>query len=857
MADDTPNAQPKDTQSTTPPASASAPASAPPTPSLLTIPQFAAEIKQRRPKLADIPDDVLVRETLVRRPKLMSMVQTSEPRPKLKRHDRELNLDQQFRKSSQAFFYNHPLIREAALGAASGLGLPESTSPTKDLAKGMASTLADDPQTPDEVAIAQGNRAMLPVYRVAKGIIQQTYGYGQEAFDAIDWKQFWDNAKGGEGFGNKSALKTDESGRQVGGEHLVHAAAGFATMLLTALKGGKKVPEAGEAVARAGEKVARIPDTLTVTAQRAAGTGPKLAGEVATKAVEDVTKHNATEMEHHSAATDKHAGAVDKITEANAAADSDYHTKVERINQDFDQKIEAAKQKFADNVAEREKKVAELRGQHAEKVAAARADWVRKAYESKQAGQQAAKVAARREALEHGQKAYTKLVDENVKSTHKAVRGDLDSRWNAIRDKIGTDTPVQAPPLYQAVESARGMLAGVPADLKIFNDIVKEITEKGENVETESGELQKVAKPSIPFDDARTQYSAIGEKAYGAEGNLRRALFTLYEAYDKALTSTAESAGAGKEYGALKSDWKNYMQDWHDMRGQATGGSPLARLLKAVDDPVVAGQVLGKFGDRLMQTYAKYNKYGASPTLMSKLRDLNAVNKALPKSVRVPNMPERLSPTPEPKLPEKPPVEQLHRDVIPIEEARHQKLERTAQDRPEPKPLPEAPPAPDIHKTLTVDEVVAKVREAKAQGAEDAAESAKTLGKHDLVLGGLSALGVVGLHNIAYALPYTIARFGEMALVTSEMGQRWLSKVTPQDMARINEVLAKTPEERGPVSQAVANGLIEKAKKGEKLPPLNMFQILLNKAQMGAILRVVAPPTQGQSQSPTQSATVQ
>jgi hypothetical protein len=689
---------------------------------------------------------------------------------------------------------------------------------------------------------------MLPVYRVAKGIIQQTYGYGQEAFDAIDWKQFWDNAKGGEGFGNKSALKTDESGRQVGGEHLVHAAAGFATMLLTALKGGKKVPEAGEAVARAGEKVARIPDTLTVTAQRAAGTGPKLAGEVATKAVEDVTKHNATEMEHHSAATDKHAGAVDKITEANAAADSDYSTKVERINQDFDQKIEAAKQKFADNVAEREKKVAELRGQHAEKVAAARADWVRKAYESKQAGQQAAKVAARREALEHGQKAYTKLVDENVKSTHKAVRGDLDSRWNAIRDKIGTDTPVQAPPLYQAVESARGMLAGVPADLKIFNDIVKEITEKGENVETESGELQKVAKPSIPFDDARTQYSAIGEKAYGAEGNLRRALFTLYEAYDKALTSTAESAGAGKEYGALKSDWKNYMQDWHDMRGQATGGSPLARLLKAVDDPVVAGQVLGKFGDRLMQTYAKYNKYGASPTLMSKLRDLNAVNKALPKSVRVPNMPERLSPPPEPKLPEKPPVEQLHRDVIPIEDARHQKLERTAQDRPEPKPLP-IPPQPP-----TLDGMIAELKKAKLEKAKEFGAGQAHLRTYDLV----AAMELLSkLPNITYPIMYVGARIGWGIMANTELMKAWLSKVTPKDVKILTETLDKMPEERAAASQAVADGLIEKAKKGEKLPPLSTFQWLLNRAQMGAILRVVAPPTQGQSQSPTQSATVQ
>lgn len=63
-------------------------------------------------------------------------------------------------------------------------------------------------------------------------------------------------------------------------------------------------------------------------------------------------------------------------------------------------------------------------------------------------------------------------------------------------------------------------------------------------------------------------------------------------------------------------------------------------------------------------------------------------------------------------------------------------------------------------------------------------------------------------------------------------------------MKVINEILAKVPEERGAVSQAVANGLIAKAKRGQPLPPMNMFQSLLDKSQMAGILRLVAPPQQ-------------
>src|SRR5208282_550378 len=277
----------------------------------------------------------------------------------------------------------------------------------------------------------------------------------------------------------------------------------------------------------------------------------------------------------------------------------------------------------------------------------------------------------------------------------------------------GVDHPVKAPSIYQSIEQSRAMLAGVPADLKIFNDLVKEITEKGEQVETESGDLQNVPKESIPFDDARTQFSAVGEKAYAADGNLRRVLFNVYEAYDKALSATAVEAGQGKVYAALKNDWKRYMQDWHDMRSMATGGSPLARLYRTVDLPVVAANVLGKFGDRLFDTFARYRTLGADPALLGTVRRLSKEEQAV--------------------------------------------------------------------------------------------------------------------------------------LVSSEMGQRWLSQVTPADIKAINEVLAKSPDKTPMVQQAITNGLIDQAKQGKPLPPLSTFSGLLTRAQLGLILRVIAPPKQSSS----------
>jgi len=628
--------------------------------------------------------------------------------------------------STQKFFENHPVVRELGMGALSGLGIPESSHPVWDMLKGLKSTITDPPKTKDEIAYAAIGGASLPLYRIAKGIVQQTYGYGQEMFDSIDWAHIGDEIKKNKGL-KDADLRVFKEGSG-GAPQFAHGVAGLATVIATILSGGKKkFPKPRKLPPVLVKKwLESFKEGPTTAAQRMAGTGPKLAKEVAESAVEE------------------HATTSAKAVETSKA--------------------------------------------WAEKVAAA-----------KKSISEAATVEGKREALQSAQKTYVQRIMDNVKETHTVVRKSLDERWNQLREAVGVDHPVKAPSIYQSIEQSRAMLAGVPADLKIFNDLVKEITEKGEQVETESGDLQNVPKESIPFDDARTQFSAVGEKAYAADGNLRRALFNVYEAYDKALSATAVEAGQGKVYAALKNDWKRYMQDWHDMRSMATGGSPLARLYRAVDLPVVAANVLGKFGDRLFGTFARYRTLGADPALLGTVRRLSKEEQALPKA-KATKMPAR----------------------------------------------PESS-AVAIPKPPNFDDIIKKTQEAKIEQAEKTREQALTLSKHDFTLGLISGISAFGLHSWSYAVPYVLARAGEAVLVSSEMGQRWLSQVTPADIKAINEVLAKSPDKTPMVQQAITNGLIDQAKQGKPLPPLSTFSGLLTRAQLGLILRVIAPPKQSSS----------
>lgn len=576
----------------------------------------------------------------------------------------------------------------------------------------------------------------------------------------------------------------------------------------------------------AADKTGTKPGIVQRIGQRMVGTGPRMAE----KAVREEERRVAAAPE-----------AVDEIKARAKEA-------IDKKNEDYDAKIADIHKRYANDVAERERQIAKAESDHAIAVADELEAYQRRVAESSHESKGEAMIEAHRRKLTTQSSSLSDTVQNNVRNTHDLVRGSLDERWNTLRDKIGNDRPVIAPPIYQAVEAGRAMLAGVPADLKIFNDIIKEITEKDAEVEGESGGIghpgSKVPKTSIPFGDARIQYSAIGEKAFAAEGNVRRALMSVYEAYDAAIGQTARGAGQLEIYSALKADWSQYMRDWHDMSAMATGGSPLARLYRATDQGVITGIITSKnFADRLLTTFKSYARYGASPESLAKLRDTDMELKSLPKPrfvppATAPNVPDR----PVPPAPVTPPVE----DIQGVEAKRSRDLRRL-----------EAAKASKIDKAMrakTPDEMLKGLQDAKQDRAADRLDKLSTIGRHDLIMGSVALLGAGLAGHVGYALIYLPLRFGELAAANSKKFEEVLSRVTDRDVDTINQMYERNPAMKAEGQKALADVLIERAKAGKPPVKLSILGKFLSPAEMGRVLRAYVKSAPKNQQPPVTEA---
>jgi len=135
-----------------------------------------------------------------------------EVEPIDKKSLRSLDADKSKPKS---FGERHPYVREAVLGAASGLGIPESKTPVKDLAKGAAMTFALGPNEGEKGfdKVMSYIPVIGPVYRMGAGLGQQTAEFSKEAYTGAMNKDY---------------------------EKAIHGAAGLTTEVLSLLWGAKK-----------------------------------------------------------------------------------------------------------------------------------------------------------------------------------------------------------------------------------------------------------------------------------------------------------------------------------------------------------------------------------------------------------------------------------------------------------------------------------------------------------------------------------------------------------------------------------------------------------------------------------------
>lgn len=543
----------------------------------------------------------------------------------------------------------------------------------------------------------------------------------------------------------------------------------------------------------------------TEMVQRIAGTeatSPGMAEELTEKKISERQAENVKAAEEHEKAVEKQQTLTGKIQDKNEQAEQAYQAKVDKINDTYDEKARVARKEA----------------------------WSKATGESK------------REALEHAKtNTYPKDVKENIDRTYKRARQDYDSRWNDQREKMGgPDEPVPNQPRFDAIEKARAELAGVPQDLTIFNQIIKEITEKDAVIDSEAaglleakpeGGTQPVVKPTTKLSDYQRQNTALGEKAFGQTGNVGRVLRDVYEASSKELENLAKNKGVGKEYADLKKYTARFLQDWYAKT------SPLSRIrgLSWIDRETrgkVAANALGIDGDMLRSMMGRYKDFGANPDLVTEFRDVDQQLKALPKK-KAPVV------TTGPELPGTEPVKKpsIESRVAEVEAERKKALE--AVKKPEPVALP-----PDVEAFVkkplpTPDEIVADLQEAKRKRARRASQSEAKFNRHDLTMLAVAAAGTAVGGHLFYATLYLPMRYGWTKFFRSDLGMRTMTKITPTDISSIKTILDKVPEEKPEAQSAMTQAIVDNVKRGGSVPPPASLGGLLRPDQIGQIVKTM------------------
>jgi len=557
--------------------------------------------------------------------------------------------------------------RGAALGAFSGLGIPETQTPIKDLAKGLVSP--PKPSTGDIV----GESILGPGYRAAKGI----FGSAGEAAEAV----------------GANPRKPWQFG-PVDIEKLGHGLGSLAAQIL-ALKGGKEATEAP------------IAESEVIRGGKAVGEG---IAEVPPKVVQSASL---ARYEVNKAEAAAKAAAEKKL--------ADYQKAAEEAKSTATRELAASRSKHVSETAEQIGKTKELAKKYKENLASKRQ------IEAENTRNEATRQVLTRQA-ETGTKELTnnlKQTLDNTKASFDKEYADFDSKIlgkSAAKPK-GT-LQAQLSPLAESVQNAKeNIIEGSPESIKQFENILKEGTDPllaqasvfrkggaGVDVkellssrflnETQRNNLLKSIKESggepeagvspigpeatIPASDLRGYITELESKIY--DGNLlpdvKAAVKSVVQAGKAELESAigeAHGKSAVAAYKDLNSRYSDYLTDWRDI----SRTNPLPRVRKVLLEGVttknpnypvhldVARILKGANAQKALVLLDKYKKFGAEPKLLANYNKALELLDEIPNPKKVPEVtrptypePARSVPVKLPASPEAPEIEPFNRQAM-------------------------------------------------------------------------------------------------------------------------------------------------------------------------------------------------
>lgn len=424
-------------------------------------------------------------------------------------------------------------------------------------------------------------------------------------------------------FSPESFGATAEGATMLEAPKLIHGGAG---------KVGKAVMEAHEI----GIPLRDLPKTTArILLQDAAGAGR-----------EPITSERRAHGESARAEEIEHGKRVAKARDDHkvklADIDREYKKAQQKASEKHRAEVAEIKQKHADDVTSRETKIAESRAAYDEGIAKAHEEWARKAREARAEVAGVEADVSHRKTLEGGQVEYGRLALDNLQSAYDRIGESFRARWKSQSALVGDHAKVDTAPLLAAVQDARSMLAGTPESAAIINQIEKVVADPKSFTDTPEGPVPNPGPP-LTWDVARTNAHAMFDAASNAtDANMRRALFHVYDAYDKQLQAAAEQAGversramrdptgmsapndadlaAGRkataDYVKLKQDWRQFKTDWDD------AGSPLKAARQAKGPRDLAKKLKADADNRIGEALGRYTRYRAEPKLVAEIRRL-------------------------------------------------------------------------------------------------------------------------------------------------------------------------------------------------------------------------------------------
>jgi hypothetical protein len=376
------------------------------------------------------------------------------------------------------------------------------------------------------------------------------------------------------------------------------------------------------------------------------------------------------------------------------------------------EKVNQAHQKFQEQLAEHAEKVDQATKKVSDKIADVQQKKIQASARETAAETKQAALTTKRGPVRQRIENMGEAASENVQLVDKKVRALEGAKWNEFTKGLKGAQVDWTPSQKAVVDAQQNILGGVPENITIFNQILKETgddiladasvfkgggTPRGVDVKdfmrtmdpkAQARLLQELKDEGIPpletgapvegikipIDKARAFYTKLGQKIASVDmpNNVTRALRYVQDAGDAEITRTIAKTG-GKEavqtYRQLKSNWRDYMNTFYDK------DSPVRKLKEGKDPNDRLNPIVGDEGERAIALLGKYRSLGADVQALGKIRATFKALKELPAS-------GGKAPTGQieaPKIP-KPPEAPTEKPLT-AEQARREKMASEAKSR--------------------------------------------------------------------------------------------------------------------------------------------------------------------------------